>query len=95
MSVLIVSLIVASLAVARITRLLVEDKIMVGYRQWVVKKWGPESLPAYFAHCPWCTSFWVSLPVMPVATFWPNQWVIAPLAVLAASMISGLLLDRD
>jgi hypothetical protein len=95
MSVLIVSLIVASLAVARITRLLVEDKIMVGYRQWVVKKWGPDSLPAYFAHCPWCTSFWVGLPVMPVATLWPNQWVIAPLAILAASMISGLLLDRD
>ena len=92
---LVLSLIVAALAVARITRLLVEDKIMVGYRQWVVKKWGPDSLPAYFVQCPWCTSYWVALPIMPVAALWPNRWVIGALAIMAASMISGLLLDRD
>jgi Protein of unknown function (DUF1360). len=93
--VLVVSLIVATLAVARITRLLVEDKLMVGYRQWVVKRWGPESLISYLVHCPWCTSVWVSVPVMPAATIWPNQWVIAAFAIPAASMVAGCLLDRD
>lgn len=92
---LVLSLIVATLAVTRITRFLVEDKLMVGYRQWVVKQWGADSLISYLAHCPWCTSFWVALPVMPVATFWPNQWIIAVLAIPAASMVAGCLLDRD
>lgn len=95
MSVLLLSLIVATLAVARITRLLVEDKIMVGYRQWVVKKWGAESWPTYFAHCPWCTSFWVAVPVMPIATLFPYPWIVAIFAPWAGSMVAGLLLDRD
>lgn len=92
---LVVSLIVGVLAVARVTRLLVEDKLAVGYRQWVVKKWGAQSLAAYLAHCVWCTSIWVAIPVMPVATLFPNVWVISVLAIPAASMICGLLLDRD
>lgn len=94
MGVLVVSLIVAALAVARITRLLVEDKVMVGFRQWVVKKWGPESWPAYFIHCPWCTSFWVGIPFV-VAALYPYPWIIAIMAPFAFSMITGLLLDRD
>ena len=92
---LIVSLIVAALTVARITRLLVEDKIMVGYRQWAVKKWGSESLAAYFVHCPWCTSFYVGLPIAPVAVFFPYPWVVAIMLPFAYSMIAGLLLDRE
>lgn len=95
MSVLVVSLIVATLAVARITRLLVEDKIMVGYRQWVVRKWGPDSLAAYFAHCPWCTSFYISVVIMPLAVLFPYPWMIAILAPWAGSMVAGCLLDRD
>jgi hypothetical protein len=93
--VLLISLIVATLAVASLTKLLVDDRLTVGYRQWVVRKWGKESLQAYLAHCPWCTSFWVALPVMPVAVFWPNKWVIAVLSIFAARMIAGLLLDKD
>ena len=89
------SLAVGFLAVARITRLLVEDKLMVGYRQWVVRKWGSDSLPSYLAHCPWCTSIWVAIPIMPVTAIWPNFWVIGLFAIPAASMVAGLLLDRD
>ena len=95
MSVLIVSLVVAALAVTRITRLLVADKLMVGYRQWVVKRWGPESMISYLVHCPWCTSIWVALPIMPIAAMFPYNWVIGILAIPAASMVAGCLLDRD
>lgn len=90
-----ISLIVGFIAVARLTRLMVSDKLTVGYRQWVVGKWGKESWQVYWAHCPWCTSMWVSLLVMPVAVLWPNQWVIAALAVPAGSMIAGLMLDKE
>ena len=88
-------MIVAVLAVARITRLLVEDQLTVGYRRWVVNHWGEQSKMAYLAHCPWCTSIWVAMPVMPIATIWPNKWIIAALAIPAASMLSGLMLDRE
>lgn len=92
MCVLILSLIVATLAVARITRLLVEDELLVGYRRWVIRNFGEDGKMSYLAHCPWCTSIWVGAPVMPVATLWPNRWVIAALAIPAASMLTGLLL---
>ena len=88
-------MIVAVLAVTRITRLLVEDQLTVGYRRWVIKRWGEQSKMSYLAHCPWCTSIWVALPIMPIATIWPNKWIIAALAIPAASMLSGLMLDRE
>lgn len=88
---IVVSLVVAALAVARITRLLVEDFLTVGYRRWVVTRWGPESKMSYLVHCPWCTSIWIALPVMPVAVLFPNVWVIAVLAIPAASHVAGLL----
>jgi hypothetical protein len=92
---LITSLVVAALTVARLTRLLVSDKLTVGLRQWVVRKWGPDSRFSYLIHCPWCISIWVSIPLMPVAVLFPNRWVIAVLAIPAASYIAGFLANRE
>lgn len=98
---IVLSLIVAALAVSRITRLLVDDRLTDGYRRWVVKRWGEDSKASYLAHCPWCTSIWVALPIMPVPVFllmsWtePITWVFAALSIPAASMVSGLLIDRQ
>jgi peptidoglycan/LPS O-acetylase OafA/YrhL len=89
--VLIVSLIVATLTVARVTRLLVDDQLTTGYRRWVIQRWGDLSWQSYLAHCPWCTSIWVALPTMPAAVIWPNKWVVAALAVPAASLVTGLI----
>lgn len=86
-----ISLAVAALAVARITRFFVDDYLTNGYRRWVVQKWGEDSKMSYLVHCPWCTSIWIALPIMPAATLWPNQWVIAALSIPAASMLAGLL----
>jgi len=94
MAMLLLTLVIGVLAVMRITRLLVEDRLLLGYRRWAVNKWGNDSLPAYLAHCPWCTSIWVAIPVMPVAAIWPNKWVLAGLLIPAASMITGLVADR-
>lgn len=92
MAMLILSLVVATLAVARITRLFVEDELLVGYRRWIIRRWGEDGKMAYLAHCPWCTSIWVSAPIMPAAILWPNKWLIAVLLIPAASMVSGLIL---
>lgn len=91
---IVISLVVAALAVARITRFLTDDFLANGYRRWVVGKFGDESMLAYLAHCPWCTSVWVALLAMPPAVLWPNVWVIAAYSIPAASMVSGLLIDR-
>ena len=91
----VISLVVAGLAVARVTRFLVDDRLSDGYRRWVVKRWGEDSKPSYLAHCPWCTSIWVAIPIMPAAAIWPNIWVIAAFSIPAASMLSGLLIDRQ
>lgn len=88
---LVISLIVASLAVTRISMLFVNDQLMVGYRRWVIRRWGPDSQMSYLAHCTWCTSVWVAMPIMPLAALLPNVWVIAALAIPAASLIAGLL----
>lgn len=91
---LIVSLVVAAFAVARVTYFLTEDLLSNGYRRWVINRFGDQSKLAYLAHCPWCTSIWVAVVMMPPAVIWPNRWVIMAYSILAASMVSGLLIDR-
>lgn len=90
-AVIVISLIVGALAVARLTRLLVQDQITVRYRQWVVKRWGENSMPSYLVHCPWCTSIWVAAVVMPPAAIWPNKWTLAVLSIPMASLVTGLI----
>lgn len=91
MSVIVFCLILAALATARITRLLVVDEISAGLRRRVVKRWGTDSKITYLAHCRWCVSLWVAAPTAFVALAWPNRWVLAVLAIPAASYVTGLL----
>ena len=84
-------LIVAMLAVARLTILMVDDRLTIRYRQWTVKRWGEESMPAYLSHCHWCTSIWIAAPIMPAAVLFPNRWVLAALSIPVASLVAGLI----
>lgn len=97
-----ISFATAFLAVARITRLFTEDRLLLGYRRWAVNKWGENSLAAYFVHCPWCTSIYVSTLVMPLTTWITlnhlhppvSGWLtllLAALAIPAASHVAGML----
>ncbi len=88
---LVVSLIVAALAVARLTRLVVDDQLTIGFRRWVLNKWGDDSWQGYLVTCPWCSSVWIAAPIMPVAALWPSIWLIAALSIPAASMVAGRL----
>ena len=92
---LILSLVLGVLTVARLTRLLVEDRLTVSWRRWAVKKWGEDSLQAYFVHCPWCMSMWVAPPTMVIATLFPYIWVIALLSIPAASYVTGFLANKE
>jgi hypothetical protein len=83
-----VALTVGALAVYRLTRLLVEDKIAEPVRDRLAED--AEGRLAYFVTCPWCVSMWV-------AAGWAGLTVAAPAAsvtagaVLAWSAVSGLL----
>jgi len=59
------------------------------------RTWGPDSLPSKLFHCSWCMSIWIAAPVMPVAALFPNRWVIAILAIPAASYLTGFLANRE
>lgn len=89
---LVLTLIVATLAVARLARLVADDTITVGFRRFVVKHNGPDGWLTKLVHCaPWCMSMWFSI-LMPVAFFWHNQWVLAALLIPAGSMAAAILL---
>ena len=92
---IVLSLVLGMLAVARLTRFIVEDQLAIGLRRWTVNKWGENSLASYFIHCPWCVSVWFAVPVMPVAALYPNVWVIAALAIPAASLVTGMIFSKE
>jgi hypothetical protein len=88
------SLLLVTLAVARITRLVATDRIMVSFRRWVVNRWGEESEAAYLAHCRWCASIWIGLPAAvgwAMLTLPLHLWWLAGPAWLAMSHVTGLL----
>ena len=89
---LILCLIVATLAVARLATLVAEDEITVGLRRWVIQKTGADSLLSRLVHCaPWCMSMWFSV-IMPLTVIWPTTLTLAILSVPAGSMGAAIIL---
>lgn len=97
MGVLIILLVLGIVATARVTRLVVEDRLTVSWRRAVIRKWGEESLQSYLIHCPWCMSIWIGVVIMMPSLIltgyfpWLGIWFMAALSVPAASYITGLL----
>lgn len=90
---LVLTLIVAVFAVARLARLIAEDKITVRFRQWVVKRNGVNGFWTQLVHCaPWCMSMWFAL-IMPVAVYFPTLITLAILSPFAGSMAAALILN--
>lgn len=88
------SLVLITIAVARITRLITSDQLTLPFRRWVVNLWGEDSKLAYLVHCSWCTSMWVALPggvAWAFTQLHPQQWWLALPAALAMSYVAGLL----
>ena len=94
---IVLTLILAALTVARLSHL-VDDDITLGFRQWVVKRFGRDALVTRAVHCaPWCMSMWFAL-IMPVAVLWPTTWLMAILSIPAGSMVAAMILsytDRE
>lgn len=89
---LLLTLIVAALAVTRLARLVADDVIMLPFRRWVIRTLGEDAFLTKLVHCaPWCMSMWFGV-LGPVAVLWPNRWVLAALSIPATSMVAAIIL---
>ena len=92
-------LLLTLLAVARVTRLITEDKLLEPFRFWLASRWPADSKRLYLFHCPWCFGMWVAFVAAPVVWFAADlsarldvtAWVGVPLLALALSHATGLL----
>jgi drug/metabolite transporter (DMT)-like permease len=83
---------VYALAVARITRLVTDDKIFDKPRNKILAAAPDDSKTAYFVTCAWCVSIWVAAAVAPIAYLWgTHPWSFIPALALAFSYLAGLL----
>ena len=91
-------LIIAALAVARLARLIAEDKLLEPMRFWLGRRWPADSLRLYLVHCRWCLSVWIAAVVAPLVwllaglsdRFGVTAWLGIPLLALALAHAAGL-----
>lgn len=91
-----ITLLVAALATARLTRLVTTDRITQAPRRWALHKLPAESLGAYLLVCDWCVSVYVGAAVAgagALAGAWPWTWM-APVT-LALSYVAGWLAGKE
>lgn len=87
-----VSLLVAALAVARITRLITSDFLTAGPRSALIRRLGTDHKISYLVTCPWCSSMWVASVAAPL-WYWcaGSAWVQVPALALALSQAVGVM----
>lgn len=83
-------------AVVRLTRLLTADKISEPIRDRVDRRYGEDSMRAYFVTCDYCVSMYLSPIVATVAVLWgDNRVIVIALIALTASYVTGFLAGRE
>lgn len=82
------------LAVHRLTKLVIDDKITEDFREAVFERFPPDSTKiGYVLTCPWCVSLWVGIGVVVARKIAPDAWDAAATA-LAVSSTTGLIEER-
>lgn len=81
------------LALARVTRLVVADRLTDFLRIWAYhRSQGAESLLTYFVQCPWCVSMWLAFATAWIIWFQVDlPGYMYPLVALSGSYLVGLL----
>lgn len=97
-----ISLILAGLATARVTRLVTGDRLTERPRLWLLtqivrrNRHGDESLAAYLVTCPWCVSVYAGAGFGAGWWLWgESRWFTAAVAALAFSYATGWLASRE
>lgn len=88
-------LLVLGFAVARGTRLVVDDYITEPFRKAVQRRYGDDSKLTYLVNCTYCASIWVALLaaitaclLLPISWWWlvPLTLAFSQVAVFAAQL---------
>lgn len=89
-----VALLVDALAVFRLVRLVVADRILTRPRAFISRRSNNRrGVAAYFVTCPWCVGTWLAAGVVVARLLIPEAW--APVAVgLALSATAAVLMGR-
>lgn len=88
----ILTLSIYALAVARVSRLVAEDKILDRPRDAILRRLPDDSRIAYGLLCRWCVSVWIAIPAAVIAYWWGERpWFLVPALALAFSHLTGLL----
>lgn len=82
-------------AVARVTRLIVDDKISLPIRQWVLAKSGEDGWFFYLVSCPWCMGVWIAAGMTTVTYLWHSTIWSAILTFLAVAQIASMILTFE
>lgn len=91
-----ITLILAALATARITRLITSDRITEAPRGWVLRRLDEGGLLAYLIVCNWCASVYVGAGMAGAWYAWGgHRWFAAVCAALAFSYVAGFLASRE
>lgn len=85
--------IVFLLAIYRTCRLIIEDEILDGPREWIFRKIKYGGKIHYLLTCYWCLSFWVAIPFAIMYIKRPGGMMVAGLP-LAGSAISGFISQK-
>jgi hypothetical protein len=86
------TLIVLMFAVARVTRLIVDDKISLPLRQWVLRKSGEDGWFFYLVTCPWCMGVWVAAAMTTTTYLWQSKIWATMLSLLAVAQVASTIL---
>lgn len=83
-------------AVARLSYLIRKDLITAPLRAAVIRKYGPDSMRAYFITCAWCMSMWIALILVAPAAYFLGEspFFIIPALGLSLSYVSALLAEN-
>lgn len=86
------TVILATLSMARLTRFVTTDKIFERPRDWVLDRIDPDGMLTYLLGCPWCVSVYLGAGAAPIFYYWgETPYVVIPALALTASYVSGFL----
>jgi hypothetical protein len=91
-----ITLLVAALGTARLTRLITRDRITHAPRRWVLQRLDQDGLTAYMIVCDWCVSVYTGAAIAAVGAWnglWSWGWAV-PLT-LAFSLTTGWLASKE
>lgn len=91
-----ITLVLAMLATARLTRLVTTDRITAGPRSWLITRLPEESLISYLVVCDWCVSVYTGALVAGSWWLWGGHtWYTVLMAALALSYAAGFLAQKE